>query len=372
MSVKHKRNAPCWCGSGMKYKKCHYGREQEERLSLGEVAEFIKSIKAKRYCSVPDSLKDSCSKNIIKAHTISKSGCLSDIADDTNHVLGLKPNISSMKKHKGVLGPKKIGINQASTFTGFCSYHDSSIFSPLEDKGFIATEEQCFLLAYRSIARDVYTKSDPEKFINFLRNSDRGMSLKEQVNVQAFSKVLDITTALDKKEFTEYKVKFDEYLIKKDFNQLSHFIIVFKQPPPVMVSAMIAPNIDFSGNSIQENTNPKAVLQHVMFNSFSNEGKGFVVFSWLIQDEIIKNFVGSLKNIEQHKMLSALISFFFIYAENVYISPSWWSGLTEIQQKSIIKKIPQGIFSSPHKHSLCKEIEEFGTFEVVNSKCINF
>ena len=26
------RNAPCWCGSGKKYKKCHLGKEQKQVL----------------------------------------------------------------------------------------------------------------------------------------------------------------------------------------------------------------------------------------------------------------------------------------------------------------------------------------------------
>ncbi|RYG88110.1 MAG: hypothetical protein EON58_20220 [Alphaproteobacteria bacterium] len=25
------RNGPCWCGSGLKYKKCHLNREEQER-----------------------------------------------------------------------------------------------------------------------------------------------------------------------------------------------------------------------------------------------------------------------------------------------------------------------------------------------------
>ncbi len=369
--MKIKRNTPCWCGSKIKYKKCHYAREQEEKISKGEALRFSKGLKKEKYCSAPESMKSLCTKKIIKAHTISKNGCLSDIADETNHVLGLKPNLTSIEKHKGLLVPERIGINNASTFTGFCSYHDNNIFSPLEKEEFKATDEQCFLLAYRSISREVYAKSNPDRFIDFLKQSDKGMSVEQQKRVQALASVLNTNMELDVKEFGEYKHKFDQYLVKKDFSKIKHFVIELKEPPPVMVSAIVAPSSDFKGKKIQDNTNPKSILQHIMFNSFSNDNKGYIVLSWLAEHEVISHFIESLNKIQKENMFSALIGFFFIYAENVYMSPPWWDGLNKTMQSLIIEKIQQGMFSAP-KHSLSQGQNEFGIYEIEAIKSINF
>jgi hypothetical protein len=32
------RNEPCWCGSGKKYKQCHFRKDAEERIEAGHAA----------------------------------------------------------------------------------------------------------------------------------------------------------------------------------------------------------------------------------------------------------------------------------------------------------------------------------------------
>ncbi len=211
MSTKIGRNAPCWCGSKVKYKKCHYARDKDVKISHGEAHKAASSFKrTEKICSVPNSMKNKCTKQIIRAHTISKSNCLAEIADETNHVLGLKPSLSSLVKNKGTINPERIGINSASTFTGFCSYHDNKIFLPLETKVFTASNEQCFLLAYRSIARDVYMKSGSENFTSFMKKADKGKPLQEQKIIQALATALDTNSQLILRSIVNIK----QYLIE--------------------------------------------------------------------------------------------------------------------------------------------------------------
>ena len=138
-------------------------------MSRGEAEKVTKGFTSQKYCSVPEGMKEHCSKKIIKAHTVSKSGCLAEISDETNHVLGLKPSLSSLNKNSGIVHLEKIGINRASTFGGFCSFHDKELFSPIEDNEFVYTEEQCFLLAYRAVAKEQYAKQSQSDFVELLK-----------------------------------------------------------------------------------------------------------------------------------------------------------------------------------------------------------
>ena len=53
---------------------------------------------------------------------------------------------------------EKVGRNQASTFPGFCSRHDTEIFKPLDTKPLSLDDaEQLFLIAYRSLTRELHT-----------------------------------------------------------------------------------------------------------------------------------------------------------------------------------------------------------------------
>lgn len=121
------RNDPCWCGSGKKFKKCHIDRVQQEPLGRATLEEHAKR-SAKVCCA--QSLNDSlCTTRIVKAHTVSKSGCLKQISHN-GHVMGTKTSFSELDRTQGKVLVRKIGINDASTFTGFCSYHDKELFSP--------------------------------------------------------------------------------------------------------------------------------------------------------------------------------------------------------------------------------------------------
>lgn len=94
------RNDECWCGSGLKFKRCHLGREFEQPISLGEILVFEQKISKREACYAPKNLLSNCN-DIIKSHTVSKSSGLSDIADNSNHVLGLKQNLINFQKKQG-------------------------------------------------------------------------------------------------------------------------------------------------------------------------------------------------------------------------------------------------------------------------------
>ncbi|TXR53968.1 SEC-C metal-binding domain-containing protein [Reinekea thalattae] len=96
------RNKPCWCGSGKKYKKCHLIREEQDSLTRRELEDYAKNQKSKKVCSVNNLYPDDCSKKIINAHTISKSGSLKEISEN-GHVMGAKPSLSGLIKSNGKL-----------------------------------------------------------------------------------------------------------------------------------------------------------------------------------------------------------------------------------------------------------------------------
>ena len=106
------RNAKCWCGSDKKYKHCHYARETQKPITKADAFKASKKSAQRKGCYIAKDLFGECEKKIINAHTVSKSGTLKAIADDTNHVLGLKISLQNLFKKKGKLEPEKIGINQ--------------------------------------------------------------------------------------------------------------------------------------------------------------------------------------------------------------------------------------------------------------------
>ncbi|MBN2377185.1 MAG: SEC-C domain-containing protein [Sedimentisphaerales bacterium] len=124
------RNDPCWCGSGEKYKKCHLNRESQQPYKMSDIVEFQKKFSDKKYCMHPEANDENCKGDICKAHSVQRA--LLDKIAENSHVFGwnldMLENTSDSK-------PRSIGINEASIFTGFCNYHDTKIFEPIEKKG---------------------------------------------------------------------------------------------------------------------------------------------------------------------------------------------------------------------------------------------
>lgn len=368
------RNDKCWCNSGRKFKHCHYGRENEKAISKGEIIGQSKKIGERKCCYAPNELQHECDKRIINAHTISKSGSLIEIADSTNHVLGLKIDMANIFKHQGKLTLEKIGVNQASTFKGFCSKHDKQLFSCVEDHHFTGTEEQCFALMYRSVAKELYAKEGSFLSSEIIKNGDKGKQPFEQMFIQQFAadNQLGIKTAL--RELSDFKAKLDGQLLGKVKNNLSHLIIEASSPMPVAVSSIVAPTFDFEGNIIQDLGELDIAAEPVVFNSFSSDGKGYVVFSWLKDSSIVLGFVNTLLAINKAGFFSSLIRFFFGVAENTFISPVWWNGLPDVQKRKIESLIMSGVnpLKSESDQLLVDDGIKFSGWEIDTITKINF
>lgn len=328
------RNDKCWCGSNLKFKRCHKDREREQPISKGEVIQYEQNISKREACYAPQELKLECT-NIIKAHTVSKSSGLSDIADNTNHVLGLKQNLVSFQKSKGKLRFERIGINKASTFRGFCAKHDKQLFSCFEDISFIGTQGQCTALTYRSVAKEIYAKENALEIAGFIKKMHKGKSLIFQINIQEhnFFYQLGLEAAIN--ELYIIKNDVDSELLSRGNSSYNFLVIESSSPIPVVVSSVINPTKDFNGKSIQDLSDLSVKPEYLVFNAFSSAGKGFVVFSWLKKAKIIDRFIQSLLSIDNSEMYSYLVNLFFSSTENSFISPSWWEDLSDIQRSKI-------------------------------------
>jgi hypothetical protein len=368
------RNEKCWCDSGEKFKHCHYGRESESSISKGDAFKHSKKNSSRKCCYVPDELKNECSKKIINAHTISKSGSLKEIADDSNHVLGLKIDLQNLIKNNGKLIPEKVGINQASTFKGFCSNHDKDLFSCVEDREFIGDEEQCLALMYRSVAKELYAKEGALNTSEFMKGSDKGKSPIDQLFIQNYVAMNEAGTKAAIKEILELKSQLDSQLLGTTIGSLSHLIIKSSLPMPVAVSSVFSPTADFDGNMVQDLADLSISAEQLVFNSFSSDGKGYVVFSWEKSSTKVLGFINSFLTIAENKIFGSLVRFFYGVAENTFTSPIWWDGLTNRQKDKIKNLIMSGVNPMDYdpKDILLDDGIDFSGWEIDSLSKVNF
>ncbi len=267
-------------------------------------------------------------KDIIKAHTIQKSQSLKSISE-SGHVLQFDQTYNGIKDFVlyGSCQPKKVGINKATTFYGFCKKHDKSLFSAIEDDEIIPTEEQVFLFTFRTLAREYYTKSAAVNASPVFENI-----AQERPEIRHFLNIQNAGLNAGLKKLEKIYLSFSENLMKRNYSILNHLFIKINQIPDIMCGGLLYPDHDFDRNLIQDLTDVD-ILEWVSFTIFSQYGIGYILFSWEYESTIVLNFITNL--LTHSNIINRIVGFAFEYTENIVFSPQWWNKLSPAKQKDL-------------------------------------
>ncbi len=342
------RNSPCWCGSGKKYKHCHLDREKLPKVTLDELLKSTKRLLAKKYCLHPLASETDCNGGIIRAHTIQRSGGLSRIARD-GHIYGFIPDIVKMVKGDDYLEPVLLGISKASAFTGFCQKHDNDTFKPLEIIPFSFTPQQCFLLSYRALCKEVFAKNLLRCSTEIMRQQDKGKDIYAQMEIQEFANNMNIGAEVSFRELTLSKQDYDKCLLEHNYADFKYLVIRIDRVPEVMCSGLFYPEISFNNSQIQDLADIDAFPEHLTCSVIAAEAGGAIVFGWLPHKTTIAElFIDSLRKIDNTDIPSAIVRFIFSTFENTFFSPDWWDTLPKYQKEQVKKWL--GRLSPPGYH----------------------
>ncbi|MGG5238036.1 hypothetical protein ACQZ2F_00575 [Pseudomonas lurida] len=258
------------------------------------------------------------------------------------HVLAFLGNVQSVVKSNKV-APVRVGVNKASTFSGFCSHHDKMLFSPIEDFPFHINKQHCFLVAFRAVSRELYVKNDVSKVYQDLKGFDKGRALMQQFMLQRVANEIISANDLSKSDLIYIKEKLDDMLVGGSYSELKHVVFELTSPPHIMGSSIVAPRYGFDGRPVQFiSQNKDGIPDYVIINSFSDAGKGYIVFSWLPE-----HATTGLKLLGQFKggnLTSDNLAVFMVQSlENIYLHPAWWDSLGSSMQEYICNIFAEGV-----------------------------
>jgi len=284
------------------------------QIDLNRQFSEIKSDCKFKKCLFPD--KSKCSERIIKAHSIQKNKILKKIAEKGMLVTS---NMNKMLFSKEF---EKVGINSASTFFGFCGYHDTVIFSQIENKDFTGRSEQNFLFSYRASS------------IEFVKKKIASCIYKKLV---AQTQDNQIINQIMKNNMlgSEYGMKDLEVILKKFSNELCQpkedrnyeiiTTLIFKFPYEafIAVNSCFALEYDFDGYLINDLRNTSKIPAHVFLNIFPQKGKTYILLSCLSENKTtysdIFTEIKSMPNSRKEIFFSNMI---ISHCENFFMCPS--------------------------------------------------
>jgi hypothetical protein len=180
-----------------------------------------------------------CTDKAIKSHVLQKNGILKEISEDNHLIQLVTPNAFNLVEN-GMLEFKKIGINDAYTFMGFCNKHDTELFKPIEDKNNIDYYNiyHQALFSYRGLCQEIRRKEISTEWLYSLKD-DMPIHMKEAV-----SDLID-GSQIGIKNLYYFKGEFENSFTTQDFNKFTFSTIEF---PRIELCISVPLNLGEVGN----------------------------------------------------------------------------------------------------------------------------
>lgn len=345
------RNKQCWCGSGKKYKHCHLILENNSPTPRHELESLLRKKTTRARCMAANSKLEMCSGDIISAHTISRSASLNKIAK-AGHVYAIKMSFSDLDKNKGKVMPVRLGINKTSTFNGFCSSHDMSIFKPLDDPKGAVDLAFCTAAAYRAVAKELYLKEQLQHDEVDFNKIESGRSPEVQHMIRELLSLSDKGRAAAAKELENCKASLEKELGRDGGGAWIHYVVeVLGNTPPVLVSAPFQPSYLPSGEKLQEIGDISVYAENVVLNIVATQLGGAYIFSFINSEQKAGSFVRKIFDLNDEEIASYSTALAFEMSENIAISPEWWECLEKGYKNKLMASINRGIFLSENNES---------------------
>jgi hypothetical protein len=293
-------------------------------MNIQTIINSIKKNKNTRRCYHP--LAGSSCGKFMSAHSIQEAKELKSIINKKSKVIQISSSVNQYNIYKA----EEVGKGVVSTFFGFCEPHDNHLFRPIDAQTIIPTNEQAFLLAYRSICKELFNK---ENGVNILLDSIEECQ-NDLLNAQLKNVLLGNKVGLD--SLQKHKNSFDNEYLTSSFSDVRHYTLFFDSEPILHFSGLTYPDCNFEGKAIQNILSAPSMLT---FSSVLTDNGWAIVFSWLKgSSSVCEQFINSLENclFKGENLTDLLFNFILKSCENVVFSPSWWNYLSENLQNGII------------------------------------
>lgn len=267
-----------------------------------------------------------CRGKIVRAHSLQKAAFEAQACD--GHVYAFDPfNIRA-----GDNSPTLIGIKKATTFTGFCEYHDTKLFAPIEAAQFQSSPEQIFLHHYRAIAQTFYNRVYKAKI---LERAYTEMAQKVESTSRRWLAERIRLTQTDAAELRKYMCHYEQLVLTKNWSALEGYAWIGTYPPDIFAADFFAPRKDLRGRIIQD-CKSWAPLEWLSLTVTATENRALVVLCGEKNSRVLAACTNSLKLIPTHLQSLAIVSYVVCQLENFIMLPSWWKSLEDNTKNQFI------------------------------------
>lgn len=272
--------------------------------------------------------------NAIRSHSVPLAS-LRGIATDGHVYAFISPEYDELKNiYNCEYQPKRLGINEASTYFGFCSTHDDAIFSEIEKRDVKPTDKQAFLFHFRAYSWAFYQNINCGKMLHEIhgaqRPADHVPTDALETVASYFQPQVDALSILEK-----HFERMRSDVVAKTHPKLEYLFIRLGCIPDVMCSTLLMPLYDIEGKSLFQLAKAcNATCQAMSITLMQDSAGGFLLLAWHDDDAVASAFVRTF--IRSGFDINRLIAVIFGSTENFFFSESWWGKLDDERRKMLM------------------------------------
>ncbi|MCY4538586.1 MAG: hypothetical protein OXE52_10200 [Chloroflexi bacterium] len=332
------------------------GKSKREQLAH-RLSARIRKAKVKRECLHPNA-PDDCRGKIVQAHTVQRK-LLKKISRN-GRVYMLDFDMTATQSPLRMV-PK--GVSKASTFTGYCGYHDNQLFAPIEDRDLRVDQHHVSLLAYRSLTMELYNKH---------RLSDlytQGLDLEDHSDIQErVESLFGMAMPGTQMAISDGQIlaSMGQAIVNGDFSDFYYYALELDCVPQILCSAGRTLACDVNGAPVQDLASPDA-LDLISVNVLPHRTKyGLAVFAWYGKSEPNEQFIRSFDKVAHDRKANVLVDFMFHNVESIIVSPKWWDEQeAAVKERLLSKSYFGGSWFTPVNYPVTSDETRYVNWNVV-------
>ncbi|AWW00717.1 hypothetical protein [Arcticibacterium luteifluviistationis] len=307
--------------------------------------------------------KESCEGKIKDAHSLQKNGVLSLLEYEIN-----KNKVVYSFSHRRLSGPmsfngfESLGKKECSTFHGFCDYHDSIVFAPIENSEVnVQSDEHCFLLCYRAFAKEYHAKIEANKGFenNEIYNQPQNKQMREEMLKGSELAIRDLKNV---------KNRLNSILENKNYSDLDYFIYTLPYSVPIACAASITPSYSYSGILLNKSEDFNDVYENIMVTVLPTLRQTHIIMGCFSDDKRSITYIDELENLSEKKLENAITSILIGDIENAFFSPLLWKRMVKRERELLMNEIS---LTSPFSLSMIEEGFFLSRLNLFNMKYVN-
>ncbi len=298
-----------------------------QKILNDSLKEIVKNATIKD-CSHPK--KSECKLPIKSAHSLQKNGVLKNLEKTVKGNSFIYSHYARKISDDGsFLDLDEIGKGEASTFFGFCDYHDTVLFEKIENDANsidIHNDEHCFLNSYRSFSHSYHRKYEQLKLLTS-KNSETQVLLKKKYGLKYEEILKGVQLAI--KDFEVPKKKLDNFLLEKKWDALEYLCYEFNHTIPIACASSVTPSHFYDGDEFNLSYLSKEFYSDIFTTVLPLQNKSIVILSSFSDDQKGIKYLDQIENIKNRLELEKFLTFhILINSENVFLSPYFYDRMS--------------------------------------------